>query len=488
MRKLLPFTLSVALGACAVGPDYTRPDVTIESNYARLEAGFDAGAQPESRFWSRFGDAQLDRLVEAAFAANHDLRIAAARLASARSQRRATRLDLFPTVTTEAGRTKARLAQGEEPGVPRRLRDSDLYDAQFDAFWELDLWGRVRRGVEAASAETDAAAADLRAAQVSVIAEVVRTYVELRGRQEQLKVAKDNAVNQAATLNQVEIRLDAGRGTDFDAERARAQLYTTQSRIPALQAAIGAAEHRLAVLIGREPTALIAELDPPAAIPVPPASVAVGVPGELLKRRPDIQSAERHLAAATARIGVAQADFFPRITFGGFFGSKAGSTGDLFERASESYAFGPAISWPFLDFGRVDARFQGAKAEADASLAQYQQTVLRAAEETENALLGYARVRSESDKLAHAADSSAAAAKLARIRFDGGMTDFLQVLDAERTQLDAEDHLADSRTRSATALVALYKSLAGGWETESDAAKASAIAAPSTTVTPAASM
>lgn len=453
--------LSVLLAACAVGPDYARPETAAAEKFAAGD-GY-AAAAPVAEFWRGFDDPLLTRLVEGALAANRDLRVALGRLDQARAIARLSRHDLLPTVTAGAAYTETRASASQAPGVPRAQRDAETYGGSLDAFWELDLFGRVRRGVEASRADAQAAAADLAALQVSVAAEVAATYFELRGLQERLRVARQNAANQEETLRLTQARLDAGRGTEFDVARARGLLELTRARIPALEAAALAAGHRLAVLNGRDPGALRAELEESRPLPALPQDVAVGAPAELLRRRPDIQAAERRLAAATARIGVATADLFPRVTFNGTLGVAASDLGELFTRDGQAYAFGPAIGWAFLDLGRVRARIDATDAGAAASLAAYEGTVLRALEEAENALVRYARTQAEARHLDTAAAAGARAAELARLRFEGGATDFLQVLDAERSLLESQDQLVQSRARTATALVAVYKAVSGGW-------------------------
>jgi multidrug efflux system outer membrane protein len=343
-------------------------------------------------------------------------------------------------------------------------REQELYDAGFDASWELDLFGRVRRGVEASRAQAASAVANLQDAQVIVTAEVSRTYFELRGAQTQLAVAKANVVNQQETLKLTQVRLDAGRGTELDTSRAQAQLSTTLATVGPLEATVARDIHRLSVLTGREPNALTDLLAPTKELPPLPAIAAVGDPASLLRRRPDIRVAERDLAGATARIGVAIGDLFPKVSFTGTVGYVAGNASGLGDSGTDSYVIAPGISWAALDVGRVRARIAGARARNEAALARYDHTVLGALEETENALVTHARAR---DRLAHvqqAAESSDTASRLARMRFQSGLVDFLQVLDAERTQLEAEDRLAQSRTDAATSLIAVYKALGGGWE------------------------
>jgi NodT family efflux transporter outer membrane factor (OMF) lipoprotein len=281
--------------------------------------------------------------------------------------------------------------------------------------------------------------------------------------QERLRVARDNAENQRETLRLVQARFDAGRGTEFDTSRARAQLETTLALVPALEADVAVAEHRIAVLTGRTPEALIAELDAPVALPALPDRIDAGTPGELLRRRPDIAAAEERLHAATARIGVATADLFPRFTLGGLIGSQAGDASALFGGDSQTGFVALGIDWSFLDVGRVRARIAAADANAEGELASYRQTVLLALEDTENALIRESRARMEDEHRAQAARDSANAARLAHVRFEAGAVDLFEVLDAQRAQLLAEDALADARTRSTVSVVALYRTMAGGW-------------------------
>lgn len=463
MRNLSFIATALLLSACTVGPDYVRPATTTGEAFGQLQAGAHTADAPVADFWASFDDPVLTRLVEGALTANTDLRAGLARLDAARALAGLAKFDYAPTVTAGGGYAESRASAGQAPGLPREQRDARLYQGGFDAFWELDLFGRVRRNAEATRADAQAAESDLHSLQVAIAAEVARTYFELRGAQEQLRIARRNADNQKQTLDLTDTRLRVGRGTQLDSDRARALLAFTQSRVPALEAAVAAAAHRLAVLNGKEPNALRAELEPGAVLPALPATVAVGTPADLLRRRPDVRAAERELAAATARIGVATADLFPRFTFNGTIGTAAADLGDLFTRDAETYAFGPAVSWAFLDLGRVRSRITATDAGAEARLALYEGTVLRALEEAETTLIGFARARSEREHLAESAQASGSAARLARLRFEAGASDFLQVLDAERTQLEAEDRLAQSNTRAATSLIAVYKAVAGGW-------------------------
>jgi outer membrane protein, multidrug efflux system len=473
MRNLALLFGTLWLASCAVGPNYHKPEVKVAEKF---EGGAQAApAQPGApqstlysqedavaQFWTQFNDATLNTLVADALQANHDLRIAYARFTEARAARRESVYDIAPTVTASGGYTEQKFAKDQTvaPGVST----TKLWDAGFDAVWELDFFGQIRRSIEASRAEAQSAEASLRDAQVVVTAEVARTYFELRGQQSQLDVARRNADNQRATLNLTNARLDAGRGTELDTSRAQAQLSATLATIGPLEAAVARSIHRLSVLTGREPTALTTTLSSAQDLPPLPPVIAVGNPADLLRRRPDIQASERALAADTARIGIAVADLFPHVTFTGSVGYAAANTGALGDNGTGTRLIAPGISWAAFDIGRVRARIAGSRARADASLAGYEKTVLGALEETEDALVTHARSRERLEHTADSARASAVAARLARARFDGGIVDFLEVLDTERVQLQAEDALAQSRTDTATSLIAVYKALGGGWQ------------------------
>lgn len=464
--RLLPVSiLALALAACTVGPDHVRPTLPVPPAYSGVDGSAQPSPQPvpDADFWNAFDDPVLTYLVDEALLANHDLRIALARYDSANALLRGARFDALPTVTASGQASDSRASEDQLPGVDRAARDGERYSAGIDVAWELDLFGRVRRGIEASRANTAAAAADLGALQVSIVAGTVQSYIDLRGLQERLRVARANADNQRETLRIVQARLDAGSATDFDRSRASAQLEATLARVPALEAEATVLMHRIAVLTGKAPSDLLTQLEQPAGLPAIPAAVDPGTPGNLLRRRPDIAAAEQRLHAATARIGVATADLFPQFTLGGLIGSQAIDAGDLFERDSETRLVALGVDWSFLDIGRVKARMAAADADASGELARYQQTVLLALEETENALVRYQRSREEDTHLSQAALDSTRAAELARIRYDAGATGLLEVLDAERVRLQAQDALAAVRTRTANNAVAVYKTLAGGW-------------------------
>jgi len=459
VRPLAAAVLAALLAACTVGPDHVRPDFDAGASFARGTsiAGAAMPQPADSGFWQSFDDPQLTALVDDTLRANHDLRIALGRLDAANALQRGAKLDRLPTITASAGASET-----TPPGGADTQRN---HDASIHFGWELDLFGRVRRNLEAGRADTDALAADLQALQVSLVAEVATQYIELLGLQQRLAVTRRQADSQADTLRLVEAGLDAGRGTEFDRTRVRSQFEATRSRLPALEAQVAFAQHRLAVLTGRTPGSLIARLDAAQPLPVLPPAPDPGTPGDLLRRRPDIAAAEARLHAATARIGVATADLFPRFTLGGLLGSQAADAGALFGGGSESRFVALGIDWSFLDLGRVRARIAAADANAAGALAGYEQAVLLALEDTENALVRHGKALVEDAHLARAAADSAAAAGLARRRHEAGVGTLLEVLDAERTDLQAQDALVQSRTRTLSSRVGLYRALAGGWPT-----------------------
>jgi multidrug efflux system outer membrane protein len=369
------------------------------------------------------------------------------------------RRDRWPGVAAEVARSESRQQQ---PGFTTDRAEVESYDAGLATLWELDLFGRVRRGVEAAGADADAAVAGLRDAQVLVAAEVARNYVELRGAQKRLAVARQNLGYQQETLELTRVRLELGRGSELDVASAAARRAATEATIPPLVAAETVAANRLAVLLGERPGALAAELGFREVAPHL-TTLSVDSPAALLQRRPDIRAAERELAAATARIGVAKADLFPRLTLSGFIGFVAGDADELGESTSRAWSLSPVLSWVGLERGTY-ARVLVAEARTEAALAAYELAVLRALEETENAFAIYGTQRQRLTSVVEQATSSRRAAQLARIQYREGALDFLRLLDAERTLLQAEDEVAAAETNLNSSVVLIYKALGGGWE------------------------
>ena len=463
------------LNACASAAAYRAPEVRIPPAFQQRLDSLAPPAPPPATVpvvtgdsvlpvgphWRALGDTTLDRLLEQALRGNLDVEAAQARIRGARAARTGAALDFVPTVTAVGGYTRQRLAGATFPIGNGNFPDQDIWDAGFDASWELDLFGRVRRGVQARGALVGAAEQELRDVRVSLAAELARVYFELRGAQEQLAVAERNAENQRRTLALTRERLDAGRGTAFDTERAQAQLSITLATVPPLEARVAAAQYRIGVLVGRPPAEVASELRSVAAMPPLPATVAVAAPDSLIRRRPDVAAAERRVAAEHAFVGSARAEYLPRVDVGGTAGFSSAEFGDLAGDGTFRYAVGPIISWPLLNLGRVKARVDEASALEAETRARYDQTVLGALEEVETALVTYRTSLGRVERVADAAAASGRAAELARLRFTGGVADFLQVLDAERTQLESEDQLARARTDASVAYAALYKALGG---------------------------
>jgi multidrug efflux system outer membrane protein len=486
VRVPLCLVAAVLLSACAVGPDYQRPATALEPGFVNVGA---AAVNPQPvpddivTFWRGFNDPALDALMVRAMVSNGDVRIAQARLQESRALQGEIDAQSRPITGIDTAVTRAVEPITQQPGVSRSDRTGTTYEVGFIANWELDFFGRYRRGSEAAAARVEASEAGLGAAHTAVAAEVARNYLELRGRQQLQQVTEASLVNQREVLRITEARLAAGRGTQFDVERALALVASTEAALPALQAALERSVFRLATLTAQPPRALLEQLSLPAPLPGLPvtdlSTLPLGTPAQWLQRRPDVISAERQLAASTAEIGVATSDLFPRVSLSGLLGLNAASLGDLGKGASGIYSLGVGMTWTPLDyFGRIRSRIAATEARTQASLAIYEQTVAVALEETEAAFSGFNRNAQRVETLDRAVRSAEAASRLARLRYEVGVTDFLAVLDAEREALTSRDLFVQAQTTSATSLVAVYRALGGGWLVPSEAATVAVGASP----------
>ncbi|OLC08098.1 MAG: hypothetical protein AUH41_08995 [Gemmatimonadetes bacterium 13_1_40CM_66_11] len=418
-------------------------------------------AWAQESFWRRLGDTTLERLVGEVVQSNYDVVAAQARLRSARASRLQAALDFAPTVTATASYTRQRLSSIAFPGaVGTVFPDQNVWDAGFQLSWELDVFGRIRKTTQGRGALITAAEEDVQDFQVLLGSELASAYFDLRGAQDRLEVAQRNAENQQHTLEVTLQRLEAGRGNEFDSERARTQLNSTLAGIPALEASIAAVEHRIAVLIGR-PAEGLERSAAHAPVPTLPDSIVVPNPDAVVRLRPDVRSAERQVAAGNAFVGAAKAAYLPRISIGGGMGYVGNTFNALGNSNTPRYAVGPVISWPALNLGRVKAGVDAARAQEEEAEAYYRKAQLQASEEIATTVIAYNKARQSLDYLLAAAGASERAAALARLRFDEGASDFLQVLDAERTMLEAQDRLAAGRTAATTSLVALYRALGG---------------------------
>jgi outer membrane protein, multidrug efflux system len=463
-KTILALAIATILAGCAVGPNYKAPPIDAPQSFIAQSAAY-TSSDVEKAFWKRFDDATLNALIDDAVKSNHDIKIAVANLAEAKALARDARAQLLPTILANASYKDSLDAanQTRQPNPTRSDREFRAAIASVDMTWELDFAGRLRRASEASVAGNQAVEAQLDDVMISIAAEVARNYFELRGLQRELQAAKDNVANLRETQKIVDARVNAGAGTGLDAARAKSILDSSRAAIPQLESAVSRTINRLGVLSGKRPGALTAQLAEAKPLVTAQRVTAIGSPEALLKRRPDVRAAERELAAATARIGVAIADYYPRISIGGDVGVNAKNGGELSSESSRFWSFGPKLTWAFLDSGRIRANINRAEARTDSALARFDKTVLTALEETENALYGYGQSLAREESLNGASSAAQEAARLAKLRFEAGASDFLTLLDAERTRIAADREFDQAKATTATSLVAVYKALAGGF-------------------------
>lgn len=464
VRKLAWIVLGgFVAGGCMVGPDYHRPEQKMPARWSSppTTQGSVTVQRPMDvqRWWTVFHDPVLDSLIDRAVQSNLDLEAARWRVVEARASVGVARAGLFPSANASASYRRSYSGVGSSGG-------QDLYQAGFDAAWELDIFGGLRRSVEAANASLGAAVEDRRDVLVTLLAEVATDYIDLRGFQQEIVIAKENLEAQVRNAELARKKLQLGPGTQLDIAQADAQVASTKAQIASLESLEEQVIHALGILLGQEPTALAGELAPREKIPNAPPEVPIGVPSELLERRPDIRRAERQVAAATAEIGVATADLFPRFSLTGSFGTSARRPRPLGSWSSRAWSIGPTIDWTIFDAGRIFSNIQVQTAIQKQTLVAYRQTILVALREVEDSLVAYAREQERREALAEAVRQNQRAVQLATQRYTQGLTDFLAVLDAERSLFASQDALVQSHRAACTDLVALYKALGGGWEIE----------------------
>ena len=450
------------LMGCAVGPDYIPPDPAFSPAWhSPLEGGLtpeDTDPRMLANWWTTLNDPELSGLIERAVAGNLDLKKAWAKVREARARRGVSRADLFPTLDATGSATRSRGSEETGGGKTR-----ELYAASFDAGWEVDIFGGLQRSMEAAEANLQASREGLRDVLVSLVSEVALNYVEARTYQARLAVAEANLKAQQETYELTRWRYEAGLSDELALEQARYNLESTRSQIPTLSSGLEETKNRLAVLLGERPGMIHKELEERKSIPVTPLEVAVGVPADTLRRRPDIRKAERELAAQTARIGVATADLYPRFTLKGSIGLEALSPGNLISYGSRASSIGPRVTWAVFDAGAIRKNIEVQSALQEQALIQYETAVLSALEEVENALVAYANEQVRRQSLLEASQAAQRAAKLARDRYAAGLIDFQVVLDADRSLLSLQSQMAESDGKVTSNLIALYKVLGGGW-------------------------
>ncbi|RJP47100.1 MAG: efflux transporter outer membrane subunit [Desulfobacteraceae bacterium] len=459
--NILAIVLTVlALAGCAaVGPDYFPPRMEVPAELAgevKLTA-FDVAVEADdpARWWTAFDDPVLTEIIERAVSENQDMKKALARLNEARARRGLRRAEFYPGLDASAAATRSRSGGAND--------SREYYSAGFDAGWEIDVFGGVRRSVAAADADLEAVEAGLGDVRVSLAAETALNYVEVRTLQARLKTADENLAAQTETSDLVGFRLEAGLTNELAFHQARYQLESTRSQIPALLAALDAAKNRLAILTGRPPGAIDDLLAHPQEVLTAPHLALSGIPADTLRRRPDIRRAERELAAQTERIGVASADLYPRFTLSGAIGFESVDAGDLITADSRFWHIGPGVSWKVFDAGAVRRNIDIQSALQEQYLAAYEQTVLSALEEVKNAMTAYTQDRIRQESLRQAVDAARSAEALAREYYLSGMADFSDVLDAQRAVFSFENQLAENRGAVAGDLIRLYKALGGGW-------------------------
>jgi multidrug efflux system outer membrane protein len=464
LPRLTVLLAALITGGCVtVGPDYKRPDLPESGSWNSEMAGGLEAKTPATgslaSWWAGLRDPLLTSLIERAVADNNDLKEARAKVREARARRGIAGAGQFPALDATGSGTRRRGSEETGSGETR-----DLYSTGFDASWELDIFGGVRRSVEAAEADLQAENEGLRDVLVSLLSEVALNYVEVRTYQARLAVAEENLKAQEETCQLTQARYQAGLSDELAVHQARYNLENTLSQIPNLRTGLEGAKNRLAVLVGIPPGDVHRELAVAGPVPVAPLSVAVGVPADSMRRRPDVRRAERELAAQTARIGVATSDLYPKFTLSGSIGLEALSVDNLFLSGSRTFGFGPRITWSIFDSGAIRGNIEIQSAIQEQALIRYESTLLKALEEVENALVAYAEEQRRRDALTEATGAARHAADLANDKYMAGLIDFGDVLDAQRSLLSFQDQLARSEGTVTSDLIAIYKALGGGWE------------------------
>jgi len=466
MNKKLPIlALVVMLSGCMVGPDFRSPQIAVPDSWA----GTNATAAPVgmSTWWQTFNDPKLTALVQEALASNLDVKLAEARLRESRAAHGVAEGGLWPTLNTTASyqRNDTSAKGGTTPN------GQNLFQAGFDAVWELDIFGGIRRNVESAQANTQAAQEGLHDAQVTLAAEVALNYIQLRGFQQQIAVTQENLKAQQHTAEITRQKQGAGFVGTLDVANADAQVATTKSQIPVLEVSAQQSIYALSVLLGKPPAYLLTELSEAQPMPVTPPEVPVGLPSDLARRRPDIREAEAQLHAATAQIGVATADLFPKFSLTGDIGWQTNLLSNGFTNPTRGSSFGPSVDWALFQGGSIVSNIHEQEALRDESLVTYQKTVLTALQDVENALIAYTKERDHRQALNDAVVASRKAVDVSTQLYSAGQTDFLNVLQAQNTLYASENALVQSNSSTGQDLIALYKALGGGWDDEAGGVK-----------------
>jgi len=476
MRRAAPSLAVLLLGACTVGPNYSSPETSVPPTYFEPHSAAALEDAELSSWWTAFGDKELDRLITQAIAQNLDVEAAAARIRKARAEERAAGAAALPEVSTNASVTRQRISENAIP-VPPGAGDAGggaggfglpgseftTWRAGFDASWEIDLFGKTRRSIEAARARTGAAIWNHRDAQVSIAAEVAGAYLQLRTLQDEIGIAKAEVERQQRSERLVRARVQGGLVTGQDLEQQNSELRSAAAAIPPLQAQAAVQVHKIGVLTGNPPEALLADLAPAAAPPLSPPEVPAGLPSDLLRRRPDIRAAERNLAASTADIGVATADLYPSFSLSAAPALVSTALASLITWGSRSFTAGASLNWPIFNGGRIRANIEAKNAQQEEALVAYRKTVLTALQDVEDALVKIDNDRKGIADLKGALGSAKRAEEIARERYTGGLVTYSDVLEEQAKRITLENRVVEMKGAEALDTVALYKALGGGW-------------------------
>jgi len=468
-------SMALALSGCAVGPDFVKPKAKIQENWSeKADTRVATQTAVESQWWKAFNDPTFDQLVKLAYQQNLPLQITGLRILEARARLGIAIGRQFPQQQEVFGGVTREEISDNAPNSSFRDQNFLDYQVGFDAVWELDFWGKFRRDVQASYANLIATEADYDDALVSLTAEVARTYTVIRTFEVRIELTRENARVQEEGLEIAMSRFRNGVVTELDVAQARSLLESTRASIPQLQSGLRQAQNALSTLLGQPPGAIQTLLDGHKGIPTAPAEVAISVPAELLRRRPDIRSAELSAAAQCARIGIAKADLYPSFSLFGEIGFQSSSEGgvqsnhadidNLFDASSFYYAFGPQVKLPFFNYGRIENNIRVQDARFQQLIVNYQNAVLRAAQESEDALIGFLKAQEATAFTQNSAQAARRSVEIALVQYREGAVDYQRVLDTQRALLQEEIRLTETRSSIATNLIALYKALGGGWE------------------------
>jgi outer membrane protein, multidrug efflux system len=470
---------TLGLASCKVGPNYkgapatqapgafsslAGDDVTQANPTRKVTPGENGGPGSLASWWKQLNDPTLDGLIERAIASNLDLKIATARVREARAQRGIEASGLLPTVDANGRAARERQSETINPNFPALQESQNLFQAGVDASWELDVFGGIRRRVEAADADLAATEEARRDVLISLIAEVATNYVDLRGFQQRIDLNRRTVAAQRETLELTQSLARAGISSDLQVQQSASILATREAQLPPLYVGARAAAYRLSTLLGQTPDVVLQELAASGALPVVPAEIPIGLPSDLLRRRPDIRRAERDLAAATARVGVATADLFPRFSLTGSFGLQSEEIDTFFNMNSRYWSIGPAVQWNVFDGKRIRNQIAAANVREEIAVSNYERAILTSLEDVENSLTSFIQEQARRRALSNATDASQRALELATERYKSGIGDFLNVLDAQREIYGLQDQIVQSDIGVTRGFVAVYKSLGGGWD------------------------